>query len=147
MEDPKISTILIPPFLTILRKFFGFFFFLVLFWFLFPFLKEKQGREIPCPLWESPNCSFSFLFLQESQEIDSKRGAGERPSTSAPEEGEGADRKRAGGVLKQPIHYKEVSSKPGDSLKSRLLSETGAGPQVACLRKPIVVCFKLPLLV
>lgn len=42
MEDPKISTILIPPFLTILRKFLDFFF--VLFWFLFPFF-ERETEE------------------------------------------------------------------------------------------------------
>lgn len=68
-----------------LEKVFGF----ILFWFLFPFLKEKQGREIPCPLWESPNCSSSFLLQQQSQEIDSMREAGERPSTFSSRRGGG----------------------------------------------------------
>lgn len=43
MEEPKISIILIPPFLTIFEKVFGFFF-LVLFWFLFPFFERETGE-------------------------------------------------------------------------------------------------------
>lgn len=128
MEDPKISTILIPPFLTILRKFLDFFF-LVLFWFLFPFFERETGEGDSLS-----SLGVSKLLIQFSlpARVPGNRlnegSQGKDPQPSAPEEGEGADRKRAVSLSNQYITKKSVQSQ-GTLLSRSCCRRQGQGPR------------------
>lgn len=93
-----------------LEKVFGFFFF-VLFWFLFPFLKEKQGREIPL---SSLGVSKSLIQLSPPATVPENRlNEGSRGKTlnlQLQKRGKGADRKRAVSLSNQYFTKKSVQS-------------------------------------
>lgn len=130
MEDPKISTILIPPFLTILRKFLDFFFWSC-FGFCFLFLKfERETGEGD----SLSSLGVSKLLIQFSlpARVPGNRlnegSRGKDPQPSAPEEGEGADRKRAVSLSNQYITKKSVQSQ-GTLLSRGCCRRLGQGPR------------------